>query len=130
MIRGGMAVGKVRKIMQSISAGSMTLALMLVGYSENVWMAIAIMSVGNALGGFAIGGFAVNHMDVAPRHAGTVMGITNTFATIPGIIGVYAAGAILELTNSWILVFQIAAGVTFFGLLFFLAFASSEREFD
>ena len=57
MIRGGMAVGKVRKIMQSISAGSMTLALLVVGYSESVWMAIAIMSVGNALGGFAIGGF-------------------------------------------------------------------------
>jgi ACS family sodium-dependent inorganic phosphate cotransporter len=130
MISGGMPVGKVRKIMQSISAGSMTLTLLVVGYSTNVWMAIAIMSVGNALGSFAIGGFVVNHMDVAPRHAGTVMGITNTFATIPGIIGVYAAGAILELTNSWLLVFQIAAGVTFFGLLFYLAFASSEREFD
>ena len=58
------------------------------------------------------------------------MGITNTFATIPVIIGDYAAGAILEATGSWLLVFQIAAGVTFFGLLFFLAFASSEREFD
>jgi len=130
MIRGGMPVGKVRKIMQTISAGSMTLTLLVVGYSTNVWMAIAIMSVGNALGSFAIGGFVVNHMDVAPRHAGTVMGITNTFATIPGIIGVYAAGTILELTNSWLLVFQIAAGVTFFGLLFYLAFASSEREFQ
>jgi ACS family sodium-dependent inorganic phosphate cotransporter len=69
-------------------------------------------------------------MDIAPKYAGTMMGITNTAGTIPGVIGVYASGLILEATGSWALVFQVAAGITLFGLVFFLIFAKGEREFD
>jgi len=130
MIRSGMAVGKVRKIMQTIGFGGITIALAVVGEVESVWLAIAIMTTGNALGAFVTGGFAVNHMDIAPRHAGTLMGITNTAGTIPGIIGVFISGLILELTGSWALVFQVAAGVTLFGLIFFLIFSKAEKIFD
>ncbi|MFK7916094.1 MAG: hypothetical protein AB8B93_19430, partial [Pseudomonadales bacterium] len=76
------------------------------------------------------GGFAVNHMDIAPNHAGKLMGITNTFATIPGIIGVAVSGYILETTGSWALVFQVAGGITVFGMLFYLIFARGEKLFD
>lgn len=38
-------------------------------------------------GGFTISGFNVNHMDIAPRYAGVLMGITNSAATIPGFLG-------------------------------------------
>jgi MFS transporter, ACS family, solute carrier family 17 (sodium-dependent inorganic phosphate cotransporter), other len=130
LIRSGMPVGRVRKLMQSIGCLGIGTALAVVGYVESAWMAIAVMSVGNALGAFVTGGFAVNHMDIAPRYAGTLMGITNTAGTIPGIIGVFVSGLILELTGSWTLVFQVASGVTLFGLLFFLAFSSSRRLFD
>jgi ACS family sodium-dependent inorganic phosphate cotransporter len=130
LIRGGMDVGKVRKLMQTIGFGGISLALMVVGTVESAWMAISIMAVGSALGAFVTGGFAVNHMDIAPRHAGTLMGITNTAGTIPGIIGVFVSGMILELTGSWALVFQVAAGVTLFGLVFYLLFSSSEKLFD
>jgi len=130
LIRSGMDVGRVRKLMQTIGFGGIASALMIVGEVETAWMAIAIMSVGNALGAFVTGGFAVNHMDIAPRHAGTLMGITNTAGTIPGIIGVFISGLILELTGSWALVFQVAAGVTLFGLVVFLLFSSGKKIFD
>jgi ACS family sodium-dependent inorganic phosphate cotransporter len=130
LIRGGMAVGRVRKLMQSIGFGGIAGSLAVVGYVETAWAAIAVMSVGTALGAFVTGGFAVNHMDIAPKYAGTMMGITNTAGTIPGVIGVYVSGLILEWTGSWVLVFQLAAGITLFGLVFFLAFSSGEREFD
>ena len=130
LISGGMDVGRVRKLMQTIGFGGIASALLIVGEVETAWMAIAIMSVGNALGAFVTGGFAVNHMDIAPRHAGTLMGITNTAGTIPGIIGVYVSGLILELTGSWALVFQVAAGVTLVGLVVFLLFSSSRKLFD
>jgi len=48
----------------------------------------------------------------------------------PGIIGVYVSGLILELTHSWTLVFQVAAGIYLFGMVFYLIFASSKRLFD
>jgi ACS family sodium-dependent inorganic phosphate cotransporter len=37
---------------------------------------------------------------------------------------------ILEQTGSWALVFQVAAGVTLFGMAFYLLFASSEKIWD
>jgi ACS family sodium-dependent inorganic phosphate cotransporter len=130
MIRGGMDLGRVRKLMQTIAFGGLATALLIVGEIESAWAAIAVMSMGTALGAFVTGGFAVNHMDVAPRHAGTLMGLTNTAGTVPGVIGVYVSGLILEVTGSWTLVFQVAAGITLFGLAFFLLFASGKRLID
>ena len=82
------------------------------------------------MGAFVTGGFSINHMDIAPRHAGTLMGITNTAGAIPGIIGVFVTGLILELTGSWVIVFSVAGGVTFFALVFFLLLSSGEKLFD
>ncbi len=130
MVRSGMTITRVRKTCQTIGFGGLVLALSVVGEVDSAWLAIAIMCVGNAVGAFVTGGFAVNHMDIAPNHAGKLMGITNTFATIPGIIGVTVSGFILEATGSWALVFQVAAGVTLFGLVFYLLFASGEKQFD
>lgn len=130
LIKNGMAVGKVRKLMQTIGFGGLTGALLIVGHLDTVWMAIATMTVGSALGAFVTGGFAVNHMDVAPRHAGTLMGITNTAGAVPGIIGVFVTGLILEVTGSWVIVFSLAGVVTLFGLIFYLAFSSGKTLFD
>ena len=130
LVRSGMDVGKVRKLKQTIGFGGISTALLIVGEVESVWLAITIMTIGNALGAFVVGGFVVNHMDIAPKYAGTLMGITNTAGTIPGIIGVFVSGLILELTGSWALVFQVTAGVTLFGLVFFLMFSSSKKLFD
>jgi MFS family permease len=130
LIASGMDVGRVRKLMMTIGFGGISTALAVVGYVESAWMAIAIMTVGNSLGAFVTGGFVVNHMDIAPKHAGTLMGITNTAGTIPGIIGVFVSGLILEATGSWALVFQVASGITLFGLVFFLLFSSGKRLFD
>lgn len=44
-------------------------------------------------GGMSLSGFSVNHLDIAPRYAGLLMGITNSAGTLPGIIGPYVAGA-------------------------------------
>jgi ACS family sodium-dependent inorganic phosphate cotransporter len=130
MIRSGMDVGRVRKLMQTIGFGGLATALLIVGEVESAWAAIAVMSVGMALGAFSTGGFAVNHMDLAPKYAGTLMGLTNTAGTIPGVIGVFVSGLILEATGSWALVFQVAAGITLIGLAFYLLFSSGRRLID
>jgi MFS family permease len=130
LIRRGMEVGRVRKLMQTIGFGGVALALLIVGHVHSAPMAIVIMTLGNGIFAFTAGGFFVNHMDIAPRSAGTLMGITNTAATIPGIIGVYVSGLILDATGSWAIVFDVAAGVALFGLAFYLVFASGKKVFD
>lgn len=130
LLRRGIGTTRVRKLMQSIGFAGSAAALLVVGYVESAPAAIFVMSVGSALGAFAMGGFGVNHLDIAPRHAGLLMGLSNTAGTLPGVIGVYASGLILAWTGSWALVFQVAAAVNVVGLLFYLAFASGERLFD
>jgi len=130
MIERGRDVTKTRKMMQTIGFGGAATTLMFVGYIHDAPTAIALMSVGSILGACAASGFAVNHLDIAPRYAGVVMGLSNTAGTIPGIIGINASGWILAMTHSWTLVFQVAAGVYLFGMVFYLLFASSRRLFD
>ncbi len=36
----------------------------------------------------------VNHVDLSPTYAGTLMGITNTFANVCGFLAPYVAGAV------------------------------------
>ena len=55
-------------------------------------MPLLTLAVG--LGGLGLSGFNVNHLDIAPRYAGVLMGITNCAATIPGIVGPQVAKAI------------------------------------
>ncbi len=130
MVKTGMAVTRVRKICQTIAFGGIAAALFVVGEVDSAWLAMTIMCIGMAIGSLGAGGFFVNHIDIAPRHSGRLMGITNTVATIPGILGVMVSGFILESTGSWALVFQITGAVAVFGLVFYLLFASGEQRFD
>ena len=130
LIRGGMRVVTVRKLMQTISFGSVALAMLAVAQIETAPLAIAVMCVSSALGAASGAGFGTNHLDIAPRHAGVLMGLSNTAGTLPGVVGVLISGWIVQTTGSWVLVFQLAAAVKIFGLLYFLAFAKGEKEFD
>ena len=114
----------------TIGFGGVAIALMFVGLVDSSYMSIGVMSAGTALNAFVAGGFRVNHMDVAPKHAGTLIGVTNMAGTIPGIMGVIISGWILQTTKSWSLVFEVAGGVSLFGLVFYLVFASGEKQID
>lgn len=130
LLKRGWPPTRVRKFMQSVGFGGPCLMLLMVGYVESASAAILLMSLGNLFLAFSAGGYAVNHLDIAPRHAGTLMGLSNTAGTIPGIVGVAVSGFILAWTDSWLLVFQTAATVYLFGMLFYLKFATGDRQFD
>ena len=49
--------------------------------------------------GFSMSGYLSNLIDLAPRHAGALMGISNTVATLPGVFGNLLAGVLLEQTG-------------------------------
>lgn len=48
--------------------------------------AIVLLVVSVGVNSAIFCGFNVNHMDISPNHAGTLMGITNGFSNICGII--------------------------------------------
>ncbi|KAK9090996.1 hypothetical protein Sjap_024173 [Stephania japonica] len=94
------------------------------------------------LGFLALGraGFAVNHLDIAPRYAGIVMGVSNTAGTLAGIVGVGLTGHLLESSKSahsdlsspeaWRSVFCIPGCLCIFSSLMFLLFSTGERIFQ
>ena len=66
------------------------LALLAMPMARSVAAGLTATSATLGLAGFARGGFSVNHMDIAPRHAGVVMGISNTAGTVAGKLLVHS----------------------------------------
>lgn len=48
--------------------------------------AVTALTFGVAFSGFAISGFNVNHLDIAPRYASILMGISNGIGMMAGLI--------------------------------------------
>lgn len=130
LVKRRVNVTLTRKLVTGVGFTGMGVALLLVGLVESAEMAITVMAIGTFFGFSSAAGFGVNHMDIAPRHAGTLMGISNTAGTLPGIIGVYITGVILDATGSWAMVFGTAGCVVLAGLVVYLLFASGEKQFD
>jgi len=72
-------------------------------------------------------GYWCNIIDIAPRYTGMALGYSNSFASLPGIIGNMATGAILYQSGSWALVFIIVAGIYAAGFLVFYSFAEGHE---
>lgn len=71
--------------------------------------ASALITVGLGLSALSLGAVSVNHLDIAPRHAGLVFGAGNTAATLAGLVSVPLTGWLLQRTGSWPLVFGLIA---------------------
>ncbi|XP_062449801.1 probable small intestine urate exporter isoform X4 [Rhea pennata] len=71
-------------------------------------------------------GININHVDIAPRYAGFLLGITNTFGIVSGIIAPTAVGLLVsqDLQTGWRNAFFVSAALNLFGLIFFIAFGS------
>uniref|UniRef100_A0A8C9CML9 Sialin n=1 Tax=Phocoena sinus TaxID=42100 RepID=A0A8C9CML9_PHOSS len=93
-------------------------------------LAVAFLTISTTLGGFCSSGFSINHLDIAPSYAGILLGITNTFATIPGMIGPIIARSLTpeNTVGEWQTVFCLAAAVNVFGAIFFTLFSKGEVQ--
>ncbi|CAL9150353.1 unnamed protein product [Musa hybrid cultivar] len=91
-----LSVTKTRKFLNTLGFLVASVALMVLPSFRSSTGAVFCSSI--ALGSLALGraGFAVNHMDVAPKYAGIVMGISNTAGTLAGVVGVGVTGRILD----------------------------------
>jgi len=128
-----LSVTNVRKLMESLAFLTPAFFLLLLGFSQPTnTEAVVYMSLAVGITGFGVAGYAGNHIDISPRYAGVLMGISNTIATIPGMTGVYITGLILDRTNdNWAIVFTIAAAIYIFGIEVWLLFVSGEPiDFD
>lgn len=116
----------VRKIVQGVCFVGQCLALLLVMQTKNFTVSLTCMSIIIGLTGFHAAGVTVNPQDLSPNFSGSVFGLMNTVGATVGFLGVYLAGHILELTQSWNVVFNALVTVNLVGLLVFSLLGSAE----
>ncbi len=130
LFKRGLSTTAVRKIMQTVGMLGPAVFLILVTKADSAPQAVMLLSCTLGLVSFAFAGFGPNHLDIAPRYADILFGITNTAGTLPGILGVALTGWLITLTGSYEAAFQVAAGVYVFGTVVWLLFATGERVID
>ena len=120
----------VRRICTIIGFGGSAISLGIIPLFESIIGVITMLCITNMCAGLGTGGFSVNHADIGPKHTGSIMGISATIATIPGIIGVAISGFLVDLTGSFDSIFYLASAIVLFGGAFYLTFASASKQFD
>ncbi|XP_064383500.1 sialin-like [Halichondria panicea] len=133
----------VRKIFTSASFLGGSIFLLLCGYfGTDTLSAVLLLSVAVGSTGFSLAGFNINHLDIAPRFAGVLMGITNSAGTIPGFVGPVVAKSIAvepaaakgspayyaAFQEEWREVFILSAEIYIFGMLIYLILGSGQEQ--
>uniref|UniRef100_A0A1B0GKF9 Putative solute carrier family 17 member 9-like protein n=1 Tax=Lutzomyia longipalpis TaxID=7200 RepID=A0A1B0GKF9_LUTLO len=116
----------VRKIVQSVCFLSQNIALAFLCHATDFSTALACMTIIIGGSGFHNNGVTVNPQDLSPTYSGSVFGLMNTMGAVPGFLGVYLAGYILELTQSWTVVFSTSIAFNLFGWIVFTLFGSAD----
>ncbi|KAA0188473.1 putative sodium-dependent phosphate transporter [Fasciolopsis buskii] len=87
---------------------------------------VSVITVCMMLSAFNSAGHLSNHVEVAPNHAGITFAISNTLATIPGILcGPMTAELVVQSEGRWFPVFFIAGCVNLVGAVVYVNQSSS-----
>lgn len=132
---GTLSTTNVRKLFNCGGFGMEAAFLILVGMSDGTKTAIFSLTLAVGFSGFAISGFNVNHLDIAPRYASILMGISNGVGTLAGMLCPVVVQKITKdkenfdaLTFEWHEVFQMAGFIHIAGVIFYYFFASGDLQ--
>ena len=134
LISRAVGITRTRKLLNTVGFLSASLGLLALpgARSLNAAVAVACWTMGSLA--FARGGYSVNHMDIAPTHAGVLMGLSNGAGSMAGMIGPWITGRILEHAASretaWHAACAVPAGLCTLGAAVYLLLGTGERLFD
>ncbi|CAF1344084.1 unnamed protein product, partial [Didymodactylos carnosus] len=119
-------------IPRSFSGVGSSTSLILIGYVNcNHVAAVICVTCAVAFIGFHSAGCQISHLDIAANHAGTLVGITNTLASIPGFVGPYVVGAITngnQTIAAWRKIFNLSGGIGLFGCIVYCILFNGEEQ--
>lgn len=136
LVNRGWSVTTVRKMSQGIAFAGPAVCMAALAWltptsvgTGPTGVIVAIMCAAFALGAWARAGLYCNHQDLSPKYAAALLGLSNTAGALPGVLGVTAAGYLLDVTGSWAhALFYPTALCQIFGLVIYTIFGSSERQ--
>jgi MFS transporter, ACS family, solute carrier family 17 (sodium-dependent inorganic phosphate cotransporter), other len=130
MLAAGRSAGFVRKLLQTVGTGGSALFLIMLPQVSSATTGVMIMCCAAGLLGLCQAAFPANGFDIAPRYADVIWGISNTFATIPGIIGVATTGWLVDRTGSYNTPFLVTAAIGITATLIYLVFGSGTKHIE
>ena len=126
----------IRKIFNTAGMGGQVLFLLVIGFATDKMVALfALFGVATA-NGVAQSGFHFNHLDIAPRYASILVGITNTVGVftgtfyfhvksymvylqlIAGLLSPVLTAYLLRTCSAWQYVFIAASVINSLGVIF------------
>ncbi|EDS29566.1 sialin [Culex quinquefasciatus] len=129
-IKGIMTTTQVRRNFNCLSFLTQAIVMTIGAFILKPIPTIACITLAVSMGAFAWSGYAVNHLDLSPKSAGVMMGITNTVSTLAGIIAPVVTGSLTthHRHDEWRQVFYITAVVNVIGLVVYWCWASGELQ--
>lgn len=94
LVKKILTVTQVRKYFNNVALLSQMGFLLLTTFLTDVYAIIACITLSVGLGALAMSGYLANTLDIAPQFGSIILGISNTFATLPGLISPPLAGFI------------------------------------
>lgn len=113
----------------TIIPGICLLSLCYIGCKHTA--AVILMAIGIVGMGGMFSGFLSNHIDIAPNYAGTLVALTNTVATLPGIIVPLFVGFITkgnQTIGAWRVIFYVTIILFIIEFLVFTIFGSGDEQ--
>ncbi|VDD78054.1 unnamed protein product [Mesocestoides corti] len=116
----------VRRLMTSVGLLGPGCLLLIFSASSSIPLAVFLISVSMGLSACNSAGHLAAHAEVAPNHAGITFAISNTLATIPGILcGPFTAYLVTRYGGRWLSVFIIAGFVNILGAIIYLCHSAT-----
>lgn len=120
-----------RKIATGIASAVPLVCFVALCYVDSQVAGVALMTIAiTGIGGMFCG-FLSNHIDIAPNYAGTLVAVTNTVATIPGITVPMFVSALTkedDSIHSWRIIFWVTVGLYLIEFIVYTIFGSGEEQ--
>lgn len=124
-----------RKIFNTIGLGCPAIALITLIWIHSKWGTIAVLVIAMGFNAAQYSGFTINHIDLSPVHAGTMMAITNSAATVCSILAPLAVDLFKYITGYeetdtalWDIVFCTTSVFYLLATIFYICFASGDVQ--
>ncbi|XP_060531607.1 vesicular glutamate transporter 1 [Cylas formicarius] len=129
--RGILNTTQVRKLFNCGGFGLEATFFLAMAFSHTTLQGMTALTIGVAFSGFAISGFNVNHLDIAPRYASILMGLSNGIGTIAGALVPVVKKIIVRNEHDpkeWRILIIVSAMIHYAGIIFYGFFASGELQ--
>ncbi|XP_074598644.1 vesicular glutamate transporter 3-like [Brevipalpus obovatus] len=129
---GRLSVTKLRKIFNTIGAIGPAICYIIIPHLGHGKVMVNILFVvAMVLSSSTVTGSSTNHVDLSPTFAGTLMGVSNFFSNIPGVLVSEAHSLMVgesKEIKDWSYLFYLTSLIGLFGGMFYAIFASSKIQ--